>query len=118
MEAASCDADMLDAAVEVAAVGNASDAAVTYPVSQVSARPHVRGRSKKAGIPGAAVKPKKGLTPEQRTLESRKRANRRVNVRTKIAAAQLAQERVDALANTPRSRCARTPRPLQPKRRS
>jgi hypothetical protein len=52
---------------------------------------------KNTTIPSAVVKLKKELTLEGRTMESRTRANHRVNMRIKMAAAQLAQERADML---------------------
>jgi hypothetical protein len=44
------------------------------------------------------VKLRKELTPEVRAVGSRKRANRRVNMRTKLVAAQIALERANVLS--------------------
>jgi hypothetical protein len=71
MEAATRDNDTLDIVVEAAA-GVATDVAVIDPTSQVTAPPRARGHSKKFNVPGAAVKLKKELTPEERASESRK----------------------------------------------
>jgi hypothetical protein len=48
--------------------------------------------------PVAVAKPKKELTPKEWALESKKRANRRISIKTKLPAAHATQERADALA--------------------
>jgi hypothetical protein len=44
------------------------------------------------------AKPTKELTPKEWVVESKKRANRRISIKTNLAAAHAAQERADALA--------------------
>jgi hypothetical protein len=44
------------------------------------------------------VKQKKEITPEERTVEPKKRAGRKDNTKKKLGVAAEAQERVDALA--------------------
>jgi hypothetical protein len=60
----------------------------TVVATYVASASHGRGRPKKVVVPGS-VKPKKELTPKERSLESKKIAKRQVNVRTKLVAAHL-----------------------------
>jgi hypothetical protein len=54
------------------------------------------GRPKEAAAP-RLIKPKKGLTSDDRTEEERKRASRRGNVKAKVAAAEAAQNGAEAM---------------------